>query len=98
MKTGQYFYDQLPTDIQQKFKANVIKERGFMNFDMLMKFECNSMRYFIAAGFYWDDSNEGEYFWQDVSNSKYPSKFWTCVVDLVVFLAIVYMALIYMSL
>jgi hypothetical protein len=65
MKTGQHFFDQLPTDIQAKFKANVIKQHGIEWFNNYMAIPINTWgRFLTLIG--WDDSNEKEPFWYEL--------------------------------
>lgn len=68
MKTGKHFYDQLPTDIQEKFKANCLRQTGGRAFNLMMGYACDNMGRFLKIAFNWESSIEGEAFWYEIYN------------------------------
>lgn len=79
MKTGQYYFDLLPKEIQDKIKANIQScefniKNDRCNLDKYMKNVHYNFQVFILSLFEWSKTSEGQNYWDDVSETNYETE------------------------
>ena len=62
--TGQEIFDNLPSVVQEKIKANT--DQDLFNYSLCKRHTNNS---FITVLFSWDQSPEGYDYWEKIANS-----------------------------
>lgn len=70
--TGKEHFDNLPIDVQEKFKANyespkVIKQFFGWTFDQYLNYRFHCKSDFIGLSFLWDFTPEGGDYWNEIA-------------------------------
>ena len=66
MKTGEHYYNSLPLDVREKFKANFVEQKSLLDFVEYGNEEFDDIGSFICKAFTWDRSNEGWEYWDEI--------------------------------
>ena len=65
MKKGVYWFSFLSEKEQKEYRINC--EHGDEDFHKIMDEEFSCFNYFIAQGFWWDETPQGNDYWAEIS-------------------------------
>lgn len=70
MPTRKDYFELLSFDQQDKYKAEYLRQNDKPSFEDFLKQECFSIKMFLSGGFIFDLSEEGYYYWYNLSNQN----------------------------
>jgi hypothetical protein len=68
MKSGQYFFDCMSSELKIKWKAEWLTLSKGANLDYVMESNYRSFKHFMMNSFVWEESSQGHGFWSAISN------------------------------
>jgi hypothetical protein len=70
MRFRKDYFELLTFDQQAKYEAEYLRQNKTPDFQTFLEGECNSFHKFIMGGFIFDTSQEGYYYWHNLSNEN----------------------------
>lgn len=70
MPTRKDYFELLPFEQQEKYKAEYLRQNKKPTFEQFLKGGCNSMAKFLSNGFVFDMSVDGYFYWYELSNKN----------------------------